>query len=301
MQHNLDIRGTDVTLKKLLALQLIAQDLSELRQARTHSLRQGELRSRFKGQGREFAEMKHYSAGDDSRQIDWRQTAKKQTPFVRVMEEDRHAQQAIWLDLSASSYFGTAHCFKSVMACSWAAFLLWRFLQLNYPVRLLIRVGEQWQQQAWLTNRSDGARGCQLIVDAHDFLAHNYATLKPAQQADILHWNDRPALWFIADFLQLDANEIDQLAPVNLFSQSHFLQAADPFDWQLPKAGLLPVQQAKQQRFINTSSRESQHHYSQQATQRQQRLQALAQQRGGLLHTHTTQSFDWQEVLSWPL
>ncbi|TXR54109.1 DUF58 domain-containing protein [Reinekea thalattae] len=301
MQQSLSIRGTDVAVEDLLALQLMANDLSAIRSARTVSQRQGELHSAFKGQGREFAEMKHYVTGDDSRQIDWRQTAKKQTPFVRVMEEDRHAQQAVWLDLSASSYFGTQHCFKSVMACYWAAFLVWRFLHLNYPVRLFIRVGDQWQQEASLSQRSDGARACQLIATAHRYLADHFLTLNPPSNSNILHWNDRPNLWFISDFLQINQAEINHSAPASLFSQCTFLQAADPFDWQLPEAGLLPIEANKQQRFINSSNRDIQKNYRQQAEQRQQRLESTAAQRGGLLHTHFTQSFEWQEVLSWPL
>lgn len=301
MHQSLEIKGTDVALNDLLQLQLLVNDLQVLGKSRVHSYRKGDQRSVFKGQGREFAEMKHYWPGDDARQIDWRQTAKKQTPFVRIMEEDRHAQQAVWLDLTASSYFGTRRCFKSVMACHWAAFLVWRFLHLHHPVRFLVRVGSEWQQELNLLNQRDGARACELIATAHQYLANNFASLQPANSANILHWRGKPNLWFISDFMQTPAENLNAEIPVNLFNSVSLLQAADAFDSKLPEAGALPVTHKNLTGYIDTAGKQTQQSYRALAEQREQSLQEFAWQRGGVFHKHLNENFQWQEVLAWPL
>ena len=155
------IQGTEVSTKDLLNLQLLSIDLSQLNRQKTRSRRAGDQRSIFRGQGRKFIEMRQYQPGDDVRQIDWRLTARKQTPYVQVMEEDRHSEHLVWLDLSASSYFGTQRCFKSVLACHWAAFIIWRFVRLKHPIRLVVQVGANYQRQLRIGSQAAAAEACQ--------------------------------------------------------------------------------------------------------------------------------------------
>jgi uncharacterized protein (DUF58 family) len=60
----------------------------------TGSLRQ----SRRLGLGTEFAELREYAQGDDIRLIDWKATARRQVPYVRVLEPDREQTLIILLD-----------------------------------------------------------------------------------------------------------------------------------------------------------------------------------------------------------
>jgi hypothetical protein len=217
------------------------------------------------------------------------------------MEEDRHAQQAIWLDLTASSYFGTRKCFKSVMACHWAAFLIWRFLHLRHPVRFFVRVGSQWQQELNLLNQRDGARACEIIVEAHNYLASHFSVLQNNDLANILHWRGKPNLWFISDFMQTTVDELSNDIPLTLFNSVSLLQASDSFDSALPEAGALPVSHQNTVGFINTDEKETQLSYQQLAQKRDQTLEEFAWQHGGVFRKHLNDSFQWQEVLSWPL
>lgn len=50
------------------------------------------------GRGTEFAELREYSRGDDSRAIDWKATARCHRPFVRVLEPEREQTLIILLD-----------------------------------------------------------------------------------------------------------------------------------------------------------------------------------------------------------
>ena len=68
----------------------------------------GEYHSVFKGQGMSFAEVKDYHPGDDIRLIDWNVTAKMQSPFIKVFEEERELTVMLMVDLSGSGDFGTS-------------------------------------------------------------------------------------------------------------------------------------------------------------------------------------------------
>lgn len=75
---------------------------------RIHDLLQGGHLSAFRGTGLRFREVRAYTEGDDPRHIDWNVTARSQTPFVKVFEEERELTVAFLVDVSASLDTGVA-------------------------------------------------------------------------------------------------------------------------------------------------------------------------------------------------
>lgn len=67
----------------------------------------GEYHSAFKGRGMAFSEVREYMPGDDIRTIDWNVTARLNTPYVKVFEEERELNVMLVVDVSASGNFGT--------------------------------------------------------------------------------------------------------------------------------------------------------------------------------------------------
>jgi uncharacterized protein (DUF58 family) len=76
----------------------------------------GHYHSVFKGQGMEFEEVREYQPGDDIRSIDWNVTARTGNPFIKKFMEERELTVMLLLDMSASSFFGTANKLKSRLA-----------------------------------------------------------------------------------------------------------------------------------------------------------------------------------------
>ena len=68
----------------------------------------GEYHSAFKGRGMSFSEVREYAYGDDIRSIDWNVTARSNTPYIKVFEEERELILMLLVDISASSLFGTS-------------------------------------------------------------------------------------------------------------------------------------------------------------------------------------------------
>lgn len=68
----------------------------------------GGHRSPLIGQGIEFAGIRGYVPGDDVRAIDWKVTARRAVPYVRVFTEDREMNLYIAIDCSASGGYAGA-------------------------------------------------------------------------------------------------------------------------------------------------------------------------------------------------
>lgn len=54
-----------------------------------------------------FSEVREYTPGDDVRTIDWNVTARFNSPYVKVFEEERELNVVLLVDVSASGQFGT--------------------------------------------------------------------------------------------------------------------------------------------------------------------------------------------------
>ncbi len=72
--------------------------------------------SLFSGTGLDFSELREYSIGDDIRSINWKVTAKKQTPYINVFNEERELNILCVFILSGSIFFGTKRLKQEVMA-----------------------------------------------------------------------------------------------------------------------------------------------------------------------------------------
>jgi len=91
----------------------------------------GRYASRMRGRGLNFEEIRDYRSGDDVRSIDWKVTARLQSPHVRVFDEERDRQGLLVVDQRLSMFFGTRRAMKSVTAAEIAAVVAWRILSVG--------------------------------------------------------------------------------------------------------------------------------------------------------------------------
>lgn len=85
----------------------------------------GLARTRLRGRGLDFDEMRPYTEGDDVRHIDWNVTARTGRPYTRLYREERERAVTVALDLRSSMFTGSQRL-KAVAAGEYAAALLWR-------------------------------------------------------------------------------------------------------------------------------------------------------------------------------
>ena len=81
--------------------------------------------SALRGRGMDYAESRIYQAGDDSRNIDWRRTARSGKWHTKLFQAEREHGLLLLIDTHATMRFGTRARFKSVAAARAAAWLAW--------------------------------------------------------------------------------------------------------------------------------------------------------------------------------
>jgi uncharacterized protein (DUF58 family) len=125
--------GEDIhtNLRALLRLRYTAQGFSYLPRQPVRSLLSGRKRSRLRGRGLDFDELRHYRPGDDIRTMDWRVTSRTGKPHVRVYTEERDRPVIVLVDQRMPMFFGSQQKMKSVVAAEVAAITAWRVLAVG--------------------------------------------------------------------------------------------------------------------------------------------------------------------------
>lgn len=115
-------------LDALMRLRFKASGFSFLPRQPVHSVLSGRHASRLRGRGLNFEELRNYLPGDDTRNIDWKVTARTREPYVRVYTEEK--DRTVWLlvDQRVSMFFGSRWKMKSVVAAEATAIACWRVL-----------------------------------------------------------------------------------------------------------------------------------------------------------------------------
>ena len=74
----------------------------------------GSYKSKIRGRGIEFSEVREYVLGDDVRHIDWNVTARTNKLHVKEFVEERDLRVYVMFDYSASNEFGFMKSKKSI-------------------------------------------------------------------------------------------------------------------------------------------------------------------------------------------
>ncbi|MBE9538103.1 MAG: DUF58 domain-containing protein, partial [Proteobacteria bacterium] len=125
MNFTIPAAGAYVSLADLIALRFPAGQLCLARKKRALSTLAGPNKSNFRGRGIDFEEVRRYQPGDDIRTIDWRVTARSGNAHTKLFQEERERPVLIVVDQRHGMFFGSGHCFKSVLAAHLASLLAW--------------------------------------------------------------------------------------------------------------------------------------------------------------------------------
>jgi len=122
-------KGVHVELEDLVRLRHAASGFHLLPRQPLTSLLAGNRASRLRGRGLNFEEIRGYRPGDDSRNMDWKATARLRKPQVRVYTEERDRPALLVVDQRMGMFFGSKSRMKSVVAAEAAALAAWRVLE----------------------------------------------------------------------------------------------------------------------------------------------------------------------------
>ena len=91
----------------------------------------GEYHSAFKGSGMAFSEVREYAIGDEIRKIDWNVSARLNSTYVKVFDEERELTVMLLVDLSSSGEFGSHNQEKRHLITELCAVLAFSAIQNN--------------------------------------------------------------------------------------------------------------------------------------------------------------------------
>lgn len=212
----------------------------------------GDYQSTFKGRGMIFSEVKDYHYGDDVRNIDWNVTARFNSPFVKVFEEEREMVVMLVLDVSGSGEFGTTTKSKKDLMVEMAAVLGFSAAANNDKVGAIFVSDEI---EKFIPPQK--GRGHVLMI------LKQLIALKPKSKgtniAEGLKYlrgtlKKRCTAVLISDFM----DENDFVHGVKLTNKKHDLVALrlkDPSESILPKMGIIQLYDAEKgiKRWVNTN------------------------------------------------
>lgn len=195
----------------------------------------GEYHSVFKGSGISFAEVREYQDGDDIRSIDWKVTARMNSPFVKEFEEERELNVYLLVDLSGSGNFGSIEQTKVEVAAEIAAVLGFSAINNNDKVGLLLFSD---QVEKFIPSKKGKDHVLRLLRDIFYFKPKSKKTCINEALATLNKMIKKKSIVFlISDFVDFNYEKSMKLA-----SRKHDLVPIvieDPKEKALPKAGLV--------------------------------------------------------------
>lgn len=239
----------------------------------------GEYHSAFKGRGMAFAEVREYMPGDEIRTIDWNVTARFNTPYVKIFQEERELTMMLLVDISGSSGFGTKNQLKRELIAELCAVLSFSAAQNNDKIGVILFTD---QVELFIPPKKGKKHILRIIRELLEF----EPTSQKTDLSHVLrHFNNaikkRSIAFVISDFMGAEGLE-EALKIVNKRHDLIALQVNDPFEEKLPKLGLINLKDAEsgESQWINTSSKKVRTKWKAEAIARNKKLSNVFKKSG---------------------
>ncbi len=262
----LNPQGAYANMANLLRLRFAAQDLRLFVKRPVKSQLNGAERTRFRGRGMDFEEVRLYQAGDDVRSIDWRVTARTQVPHTKLYREERERPVYVLVDQRAPMFFGSQRCFKSVLAAHIAANLAWAALNNSDRIGGLI-FGDSAQRD--VKPRRSKHAVLELLHQLQEFNQQLRSPVKPAQSKSLgalisdARRIAKPgcALFLISDFYDFDQQCEQQLFELARHTDVTLIHVFDPLEKHIHSNSRLTVSDGISRLQLPTDETEFQRTY----------------------------------------
>ncbi|WP_196137828.1 DUF58 domain-containing protein [Aliikangiella sp. G2MR2-5] len=286
--------GIDLTLGQLIETktQPIIQWLAP--ESRVKTNRVGGFRSRFKGRGMDFDEVRLYQIGDDIRNIDWKVTARTGDAHTKLFKEERERPVFVVLDHMPSMFFGTRSVFKSILASKIAAQLMWNTLTNGDRFGTLIFSNDHHVEMKPSSNRRNCMRLLNRVVESHQqTLSRTFAddtriesTPDKTTENDAdsgnpfadtlkrLQFLAKPGtlIHLVSDFYLFDEKCQRHLSKLSQHADVHCILIHDPIEQALPPAGLYGITDGVSDGLLDTSNGQLQKEYQQNFIQKVEQI-----------------------------
>ncbi len=279
---------TKEILKKIQKLEIKTKGL-------TKHVFSGEYHSAFKGRGMAFSEVRDYQLGDEVRTIDWNVTARFNSPFVKIFEEERELTVMLIIDVSGSSEFGSTVKSKKDLALEIAAVLAFSAISNNDKVGAIF-VSDKVEK--YISPEKGRNHALIILRELIEFKPENKGTnLNEALRFFRNTQKKRSIAFVISDFF--DTNNF--MEGMKVSRKKHDMVAIrlfDPAEFELPKMGLVQLFNAETGKtsWVNSNSVLVQDYYTKEAVLSEAKIKDDFKRAGIDLATFSTEQ-DYIPVL----
>ena len=238
---------TSELLKKVRQIEIKTRGLS-------NNIFAGQYHSAFKGRGMAFSEVREYQFGDDTRDIDWKVTARYVRPYVKVFEEERELTVMLLIDVSGSKDFGTVSQMKRDVTTEIAATLAFSAIQNNDKIGVIFFSDKI---EKFIPPQKGRRHILYIIRELIDFRPDDRQTdINQALKYLTNAIKKRCTAFLLSDFIDR-GNYRDALTIANRKHDIVAIQVYDRRETELPVVGLMKVRDAEtgQERWIDSSSK----------------------------------------------
>ncbi len=230
----------------------------------TNHLFTGEYHTAFKGRGMVFKEVREYQAGDDIRFIEWNVSARMNSTYSKLFEEERELSVYFLIDVSASSLFGTFRQTKRDLITEICAVLAFSAISNNDKAGLIFFSDKV---EKYIPAKKGRDHVLRIVREMLSFQPHSAQT-DIVKALGFLNNTTRhkSIIFLLSDFA--DAGYKDVLRVAAKRHDVIGVQVYDRRDERLPKVGLLQVRDAETGKttWLDTNDTFTRFKYNQQFT-----------------------------------
>tara|TARA_Y100000590_G_scaffold144109_1_gene165660 strand:- start:1593 stop:2468 length:876 start_codon:yes stop_codon:yes gene_type:complete len=220
----------------------------------------GSYKSKIRGRGIEFSQVREYVFGDDTRNIDWNVTARYNKLFVKEFVEERDLFVYVIYDNSASNDFGYKKS-KKDFGLEIAASLIFSAMKNNDNIGLGIFTDKL---EVFVPAKKGKRHSLQLI---RELLINKPKSKKTDIQASLTNFHkiikQRSTIFIISDFISESFTK-----PLKYLKNKHdviLVKLSDTTEKKFPEIGYALVEDSEtgEQIIVNTSDKDFQMQYKQ--------------------------------------
>ena len=231
----------------------------------------GQYKSAFKGRGMAFSEVREYQIGDEIRTIDWNVTARYNTPFIKVFEEERELTIILILDISGSSDFGSERNSKKQRQIEIAATLAFSALSNNDKVGAILFSD---QTELYISPKKGRDHVLLILRQMMEFEPKHSGTDLKAALKFLRNTHKRRAICFLLSDFEDDMSFIDDMKRTLKHHDLVAVKVKDKSEMKLPLQGFIQLfnSETNQTTWVNASSERTKRLFEKEFVFREQAL-----------------------------
>jgi len=264
----------ELTKSKFLAKHIIHYN----KKSNKHSLT-GNIKTKAKGQGLDFYQVRKYVFGDETKNIDWHVSARTNQIHVKEFYEEKETKIDVLCDVSPNMQFATIGKFKYLIAAEIVSLLCYA-AELNKELMQTIFFGQNLQNPVTFKQRNQKSLTLQIlnflctkqkqhIVNSNNDLLNSVSLLNKKTKT-------KGICFIIITQIELEQNLMSKLQQLSNKKEIYIINIYDIFDIKLPNKGTFTFTDASTKEItINLNQKKAVENYNKDAAKRHDNLVAF--------------------------